>query len=223
MIDKVLGLLSPHICKACGERGATLCKRCVFDIGGQAYDRCLLCQAITESNNLCVNCRGKTPFNRAFVVGDRRGALKRLVGDFKFNSERASADVIAELLDLRLPHLPGSTVVVPIPTIGRHIRQRGFDHMALVARRLAKRRGLRCDLSWLGRSDSSVQHGRTAKERRQQAKKAFNLKSRRALPNEVLLIDDIFTTGATTQAAGRLLRRAGVKIINLGIVARQTK
>lgn len=223
MIDKALALLSPHICKACRAPGETLCNSCFFDITEDNFGRCIVCDVVTSRDCLCRACSAKTPISRAFVVGEREGVLRRLVGDFKYNSERASAEVLGRLFDAILPDLPLSTVVIPIPTIAPHIRQRGFDHMLLVAQRLSKMRGWRCDNRLLRRADNSVQHGLSASKRRVQAAKAFEINPHRPAPREVLLIDDIFTTGATTMAAARFLKKAGVEVVNLGIIARQTK
>ncbi|MCL1876630.1 hypothetical protein FWF74_01135 [Candidatus Saccharibacteria bacterium] len=148
--------------------------------------------------------------------------MKRLVGDHKYFSERASAQPIAELLVATLPNdLPPGMVIVPLPTIPKHIRERGFDHTKLIARKLSRIRKIPINTSALRRTDNVSQHSATFQKRRQQAEKAFlinpNLKS-----TSFLLIDDIYTTGATTIAAAKLLLQSGAKKVWLGIVARQT-
>ncbi|GHU07564.1 amidophosphoribosyltransferase [Alphaproteobacteria bacterium] len=223
LLDRVLGLLSPHYCKGCGRAGSGLCEGCLLDITESPYGRCLGCGTVMMDGNICRTCRTKLPFDRAYVVGERRGTLKRLVGDFKFNSERGQARVIIRLLDAVLPILPDDTVIVPVPTIAPHVRQRGFGHTELVARLLAKQRHLRCDSHLLLRATNTVQHGLKAAERRKQAAKAFTVNQHRRFPAEILLLDDIYTTGATVIAAAKLLKKAGVQTINLAIVARQLK
>jgi ComF family protein len=223
MFDKLLAPFSPHICKSCGAVGAALCERCIFDILDKKFNRCVICDNVVKGQNLCPTCGRQQPFAHVFVVGERSGALRRLVGDFKYNSERAAAATIAELLHQTLPELPPETVIVPVPTIAPHVRQRGFDHTRLVAHRLAKLRGLRLDGRLLMRRDNSVQHGLNAQARRVQAAQTFAVNNRRPVPHRVLLFDDIFTTGATTAAAAQLLKKAGVKTVDLAIVARQRR
>jgi ComF family protein len=223
MIDWLLGMVSPHICKGCGKAGSGLCVECFNDIIDTDYGRCLHCEELTTIDNLCRNCQAKLPFDRAFVVGPRRGVLRRLVGDFKFNSERGQAREIVKLLDAVLPILPNGTVVVPIPTIAPHIRRRGFGHTELVARLFAHKRKMRSDNRILKRITSSVQHGLTASERAKQADQAFLVNRHKIMPQERLLIDDIYTTGATVIAASKLLKQTGVQTINVAIIARHVR
>lgn len=223
-IDLLLGAVTPHICKGCGAVDNGLCAECFADIIDTGYDYCISCGVLTTHDNLCGDCRAKLAIDRAFVVGPRMGALRRLVGDFKFNSERGHAATIAQLLDATLPTLPTGTVVIPIPTIAPHIRRRGFGHTELVARVFARYRKLRYNSRLLKRATNSVQHGLSAADRRREAARAFMVNPRRVVvPREILLIDDIYTTGSTIIAASKLLRAAGVETINIAIVARQVK
>jgi ComF family protein len=159
-----------------------------------------------------------------FVVGERTKTLKELVGNFKYLSRRESAQAIAELLDSVLPeNLPDDLVVVPLPTIPKHIRERGFDHMKLVARKLSRQRRLVCSLDLLGRTGNASQHSADLRQRQRQATQAFAINPSRPVPTKVFLVDDIYTTGATVTAVAKLLQKHGAKEIWLGIVARQMK
>ena len=221
MIDAVLGVVAPHICKGCEASGSTLCDSCFFDIIDDMYAVCIACESIVGVGNLCRKCTELSQLDRAFVVGERRDALKRLIGDFKFNSERASAKVIASLLDARLPYFSQQTTIIPIPTIAPHVRQRGFDHTKLIAKHLSKLRKWPIETNVLLRKTDSVQHKSSANKRIEQAEKAFEINPRKSIPKQILLLDDIYTTGATVSAAAKLLRNSGATHIDLGIIARQ--
>lgn len=221
MIDVMLGAVAPHICKGCSTVGSTLCESCFFNIIEDKYIDCVACNGIADAGNLCQKCAKTNVFDQVFVVGERRDVLKRLVGDFKYNSERASAKRIAELLDATLPYFSENITIVPIPTIAPHIRQRGFDHTKLIAKNLAKIRGWDAESSLLMRRENSIQHGLNARDRKTQAAKAFMVNTQKPIPCEIALIDDIYTTGATLAAAAKLLRKSGVQVIHVAIVARQ--
>ena len=78
------------------------------------------------------------------MVGERNGTLQRLVGLYKFERTRLAYKQLGDLLNDVLPDLPTETVIVPVPTTPSRIRERGYDHMLLIAKHLARSRGLRC-------------------------------------------------------------------------------
>ncbi|NTW61890.1 hypothetical protein HGB25_00520, partial [Candidatus Saccharibacteria bacterium] len=79
-------------------------------------------------------------YDKAWVVGQRDGVLQRLVGLYKFERAKSAYKVLGDLILDILPDLPPETVIVPIPTTPSRIRERGYDHMLLVARYIAKKR-----------------------------------------------------------------------------------
>jgi competence protein ComFC len=95
--------------------------------------------------------------------------------------------------------------------------------MKLVARQLSRLRKMPCNTRLLFRTDNLSQHSANLRQRQQQAGLAFRVKGNQSLPERVLLIDDIYTTGATTAAAAKLLKKHGAKEIWLAVVARQPR
>lgn len=230
LLDDLLGLLSPHICKRCGVVGSTYCKRCIYDVAKQPYSVCLNCRGRCSLDNLCPNChKALSCFTRLISIAPRQGSLKHLVDGYKFHSEVASAQVLARLIDLRLGDLSAETVIVPIPTVASHIRERGFDHMLLVAKQLAGRRQLMVADRILTRTDNLSQHRLSALDRRRLISKslvlspAYDQPVNDDIPRSVLLLDDIWTTGSTMIRAARLLKSAGVRHITAVAILTQPK
>ncbi|MDR0957418.1 MAG: hypothetical protein LBM09_02465 [Candidatus Nomurabacteria bacterium] len=228
MIDFCLSWLSPHICKGCRAVGKALCGSCKKYILDQSGRECITCQREIDwqtfawQGNLCAKCANDSPFKRVFVVGERKTTLRELVDDYKFASERDSAQPIADLILSILPEkLPDDLIIMPLTTIPKHIRQRGLDHTKLIVRNLARLRKMTAVYNVLLRNDNIAQHSADAKTRARQAAKTFAINPRTKIPKKILLIDDIYTTGATATAAAKLLRKHGAKEIWLGIVARQ--
>jgi len=218
MIDKLLSFIAPHHCYGCLENGAILCPSCYYDITEHDFGACAWCLAPAAEQNQCRPCERKVGTSGTWVVGERHDALKRLVGNYKYESAREAAEPLVKLLDERIAVLPAGTVVCAVPTIGAHVRQRGFDHAAVLAQKLAERR----DLTYtplLKRRHQRSQHELKRTARDQAAREAFAITTE--VPGSVLLVDDILTTGATLKACVKLLQAAGAQQIFVGVIARQ--
>jgi ComF family protein len=111
-------------------------------------------------------------------------------------------------------------LVVPVPLHARRLRERGFNPAALLARPLARARGVPFDALALARvRDTPSQTGLDRRARRRNVAGAFRLRTH-ALPRRVWLVDDVVTTGATLEAAARELRRGGATSVTALCAAR---
>ena len=217
MLKYLADTFAPHYCCSCGEIGTVLCEHCKYDITSEAFERCIACLGPTKpASNLCSLCR--MPYARVWCVGERGDALKAVINLYKFHSTRAAAETFVDLLDQTIPLLPSQTRVVAVPTIATHIRRRGYDHMSLIAHLFAARRGLEVSHALL-RVDHSHQQGASRRQRLEQAKRAFGFTSTEQVPH--LLIDDVYTTGATVQYAAQALRSAGASEVYVAVLSRQ--
>lgn len=219
MIDILLSVIAPHICCGCGSSEGILCSSCKYDIVSEANSLCLQCQKPCGVRGICGQC--KVSYDRAWCVGERRGALHELIDAYKFNRARAAYTALGDLLLDVLPVLPPNVVVVPIPTISKHIRQRGYDHTLLIALYFAKKRHVPMK-QLLVRQTTTSQRNSSAQVREQQAKQAFAVKGAIEPDAIYLLIDDIVTTGATLRHAARVLKQAGAQQVWVAALARQT-
>lgn len=217
MLEKALDLVAPHYCCSCGEIGSILCESCKYDITSERFNGCLLCGESTLMGNCC-SC--SPDIARTWCGGERLGGLEALINSYKFEYAVAAATPLSDIVLAALPDLPEDTVVVPIPTVRAHIRQRGYDHTLLIARQVATKRGLRCE-SVLARVGSSVQRGADRKTRIRQAKTAFEVHKTVQNATPYLLIDDVVTTGSTLRYAARALKDAGADTVWAVAVARQ--
>jgi ComF family protein len=161
------------------------------------------------------------PYARVWVVGERAGTLQRLIGLYKFERARSAYKTLSDLLLETLPELPNNVVVVPVPTTPGRIRERGYDHMLLIANYIAKIRGLRCS-QLLTRATNTKQRQANINQRMMQAKSAFRINGEIDAESIYLLVDDVVTTGATIKYAAKALRDAGAKHIWVALIARQT-
>lgn len=200
MLDRILSVVAPHYCCECGEIGSSLCPSCKYDIvDGKSF----------ELNH------------RVRVVGSYKGVLGTLIKGLKFERNINAAKVLGSLLNECLPDYGTNVIVVPVPTVDRHIRQRGYDHMMLIAKEFAKLRGYKIS-GELKRNSSDVQVGASAKQRHDQAKNAFSVSSQIDPKTTFLVIDDVLTTGATLRYAVRSIHKVGARRVRAVAIARQT-
>lgn len=217
MIDKALSFVAPHLCFGCNKLNRLLCEDCKYDIISETFSRCLGCGRLAGANGVCGRCH--LPYSRAWCVGERSGLLEKLIDAFKFERAYEAHISLGELLASTLPDLPEDVVIVPVPTVSAHVRQRGYDHTRLIAKVVATQTKRKMAAP-LVRVTNTKQRDASRALRIAQAKEAFKVNSIDGAAR-YLLIDDVVTTGATLKYAAKALRDAGAKEVWVAAIARQ--
>lgn len=152
------------------------------------------------------------------------GVVRQAIHHLKYRNVRALAAPLAELLAayLRQRPLPGQ-VVVPVPLHGKRLRERGYNQSALLATGLAERVRLPVAGSHLVRLRQATPQARTAsvRERRENVAGVFACRNTDLRDMEVLLVDDVATSGATLEACATALKAAGAAAVWGVTVARE--
>ena len=236
--DAALALLYPQSCAACGAESvearadAPACSKCwqathVFDGDETLCWKCgaLALASLPEEKRAQVRCRrcDGEAFTAARACGLYEGALRAAVLGLK-REPFVSARVVRLLAaaQKRAP-LDAATLVVPVPLHAEREQERGFNQAAVLCQSLAKSSGLPTDEHSLVRVAHSERHraGMDARARRETVEDAFAVERPRLVEGQnVLLVDDVFTTGATVSACARALREAGAEAVFVLTVAR---
>ena len=119
-----------------------------------------------------------------------------------------------ELAELLSCAIGDGWVLVPLPTVRRHVRERGFDHIGLFCRKT----GLPVERALI-RVNNSVQVGADMETRRKQAAEAYKAVNVGS-DKRYLLVDDVWTTGSSMLAACEAMRAAGSKNLAIAVIAR---
>ena len=120
-----------------------------------------------------------------------------------------------------LTGIPEGTIVCPLPIAPSRIRERGFDHTMLLTKQIAKHTGLEYK-ALLGRKTNVRQLGSTRTERLEQMEQEFYAKNLEMIEGRnILLIDDVVTTGASLSEAASVLKKAGAKSVRAVVFAQK--
>jgi ComF family protein len=247
-LDSLSSVLFPADCRVCGLplAGFTLlpvCSSCWNDLPEQSGPLCARCgEALdwdTSSQGaevLCRPCRVSPPgFTQAVAHGVYRSKLRALLHLLKYDGMEPLAKRLGALLAdpiLAIPDLPANLLMVPVPLYGKKRRSRGFNQSELLARgciaALRRRRPrMRIDLDpalLVRQRATESQAGLTPHQRRENVRGAFAVPRPDAVTGRpILIIDDIYTTGATVRACSTELRRAGAASVWVATVARAQK
>lgn len=191
LIDSILSALAPYNCLGCNSEGKLLCKLCVARLARPpAFDHPLIVLA---------NVRAVTGYN---------GITKDLIWQLKSAGAQAAAKIMATEM-CRYVQLSEDQIIVPVPTASRRVRQRGYDQAKLLAKALARQSRLPY-VDCLVRRGQTHQVGATRQQRLQQLQGAFRVRrSSLVKEREILLIDDVITTGASMELAAHALKQNG--------------
>jgi ComF family protein len=164
-------------------------------------------------------------FEQARSLGVYDSALKSLIHHFKYQKQTGAMKEISSLLDLRLTGFAEnytSFYIVPIPLHKDKLRERGFDQSYLIARHVAGQLQLPFWDTLLMRIKATESQARKKKnERLENVRGAFSLtRPEDARGKDILLIDDVFTTGATANEAAKVFKRAGAEKVHVFTLAR---
>lgn len=147
--------------------------------------------------------------------------LDRLVPRLKFHRDLAAGRLMAALMAEALATAPRPDAILPVPLHPRRLRQRGYDQALELARPLAEALSLPLRTDLLQRSrPTAPQSELHAAERQRNVARAFVVPPAITPPAHVCLIDDVMTTGATLQAAARVLLSAGALRVDAWVCAR---
>ena len=208
-----LDMIFPCYCRECGEIGSAFCGRCIFD---------------NMKNNPSFFTKKDKDFKMILACGMKVGVLSRMVSDYKYQSRRHYAKglsrVMLEAVRRQFPRAlqrPEEYLLVPLPTVRKHIRSRGFDHILTLCKEFSTISGIEVCRA-LCRANSAVQVGSDAKTRLEQAKGAYliNPKVNLEKKRHYILVDDVWTTGASMRAARGILE---AELMRLGAKKREIK
>ena len=221
-------------CISCGKiidssRTYRLCNECMGAASWTGARRCAKCGrplAENDPGERCFACSSRDAgedghsFDKGHACAGYGTVEQAVIFAFKYGSRSDIGSTLGEIMFDRMASEYGEDVlagmydlVMPVPVSSAKKKKRGYNHAALMAGNFAERAGLVCDSSTVIRTrDTAPMKGLRPVERRANIRGAFEIRERRREKlrgSSVLLVDDIFTTGATIDEIASLLKQAG--------------
>lgn len=228
--DALVETLWPTRCAVCDAPGETLCHSCRLNLPYIDHWRaCPRCGApfgriqCTECNDVMLNASGReeVPFDACVCAVSLGVASSRIVRTWKDGGERRLAQNMADIMVAIAPPdwTADISAVTFVPASAAALRQRGFDHGHLLASAIADRLSLP-GIAVLTRPRSTDQRILSRKARITNAANSLSALAGASVPQSLLLIDDVYTTGATLYNACDALHAAGARTIRCLTFAR---
>lgn len=213
----VTGFFFPERCVDCGQRGKWLCPRCAAGLSYADHQRCPVCRRPAIGGFTHPHCETRYNPDRFLSPFEYRDPLRTAVRRAKYWGSWALFAELASLLSSWLEYsdirfLPG-TALVPMPLHFLRLWGRGYNQSLFLAKFLGERLGLPVEESLLVRTRyTRSQTELSAEERRENVRGSFSC-PRGARGENLVLVDDISTTGATLLEAARVLKRKGARTV----------
>ncbi len=231
-LGPLVDLVYPPRCPVCGEGIAQqvgLCAACWDQLEIPSEPSCALCQrpfgdSSLEAGAICLPCMKEPPRHDGIAAATLYNDVsRRLVLAFKHGRRIALTPMLARLMAARLP-APADRLVVPVPLHRWRLWYRGFNQAALLGRSLAGMGHGKLLVDALVRTRRTpVLGGLGAKARRRALSGAIRVSKHGASAvkgRSVILVDDVLTSGATSQACVAALKRAGATSVVICCFAR---
>ncbi|TDR32578.1 ComF family protein [Hydromonas duriensis] len=221
-------------CVHCGASGRAsdfsprLCQQCADGLTGRSAYRCQSCAVVLTTNDAqCLSClQSPPPVRYTFAFADYHGALQHLILNYKFHHMLQAAPALGDALQSTLlpyvsAHAPD--LMMPVPQFNALTHQRGFVPLNHVLKQIVWARGQPSPLLAFDASirlhHAALQVSSSPEQRRKQIKGAFAV-TRDLTGQRVLLIDDVYTTGATLHELASVCLAAGAKSVDALVLAR---
>jgi ComF family protein len=221
--------LLPRLCPACGDPagpGRELCPGCENALPTllHACPRCAMPYEHPDTHGVCGACQKRPPaFTRSIAAYRYAPPIDHFIRELKFHQQLGLAHLLGTRLAQRLQQeTRRPDLILPVPLHLTRLRERGYNQALEIARPIARLLDIPLATRSLQRVRATTpQTGMAVAARRKNVRGAFALQPGATLNNlHVALVDDVMTTGSTVRAAAQCLQAAGVRDIEIWVIAR---
>ena len=229
----LLDFLIPPTCPACHKRTDNngLCPECFSGLEFIGKQKCSVCgqplDAIVPGMAVCGKCLKDPPcFHQAEAVFKYNEIIRKLILPFKHANKIELTELFVRWMSANSKEMiQKNDILIPVPLHWRRLLKRKYNQSALITQRLAKRYGKTYAPLVLIRSKYTPSQGHLSpKDRKKNVQGVFSVKYPDKIKDKsILLVDDVFTTGATVNECAKILLKAGAKSVDVLTVTKVVK
>lgn len=215
-------VLFPLFCINCDREGSILCDTCLRSADAKGICACPVCGLKNENGMCCELCKENSFVEQVYAAGSyKEGILDNLIHALKYQYVEGANEYIEKIIQpfvlLHKNELETCDAIIPIPLHARRFAERGFNQSQMIADILSRELG-KPVVQPLKRFRYTKQQMKLTKEERSKNMKDVFICKKKVEYKQVLLVDDVYTTGATMQAAAQALKAKYSEILVYGFV-----
>lgn len=198
--------------------------------------QCLICGKL-EQDTICSKCyntlkieakveqyKNKT-FNKHLYIFKYEGKIRNLIIDYKFNDKPYLNELFAKIIlknEKICRKIKKYDIIIPVPIHKKRKNERGYNQSELIARKLAKNLNVELVTDSLIKQKNTLPQSTLSKKRREEnVKTVYKIQNKQKIENKkIILLDDIYTTGATAEECSKILKQNGAKEILVLTIAK---
>lgn len=215
-IKQIKDYIFPVYCLDCNKEGDWLCDDCYkkLDLAGRFF--CPVCHLPTESGICCINCSEQSSLDKEIAVlkYSEQEIIGKIIHDLKYNYAEDLGDLIKKIISdfcqKNLNLFIDLSEIILVPLHKKRYAERGFNQAETIAKSLSEILSIPINKNLKRIKYTRQQAKLNKKEREENTREAFTLLGEN-IPQAVILVDDVFTTGSTMQACAKALKEKGVK------------
>lgn len=222
--ESLARMVYPEVCPLCGKtidgKKEYVCQDCSIKLLPIDAPVCLKCgkELDDEEVDCCADCTGMPRhFIKGFPALNYNSDMAKCLSDFKYHNMRCYGRFLADIILKQQGKeilLAGPEIIVPVPVHKSKLKDRGYNQALVLAQELSRRLKIPVDDELIVRDSKTVpQKGLSNQQREENLKRAFISSKKIVKYKSALIVDDIYTTGATVEACTGVLHTMGIKDI----------
>ncbi len=228
LFKPLLDLIFPIYCISCKKEGNWLCKKCSDGLRTKDFQTCPLCSKQNKTGKFCKKCKNKN-LNGILITGEYENyLLKSLIKQYKYKFTKEISTHLGDFLYLFLkqikkenhPIFKEEYLITAVPLHKKRQNWRGFNQSEELAKIISKKMDVKMESSLKRIKNTDPQATLNKEERTTNIKNCFKWQGEKIHNKNILIIDDVTTTGSTIEECAKEFKKQGAKNIWALVVAK---